>query len=672
MSELMMLAAFALIICAAMGIYTLLQITSAESMVLSVVWLIAVMHAAVSAGHMQAGVWVYGITALLGAVLFMLRCSRERKGQFASPALAALTLLYLAGIVLFKNAQLQNIDDFHQWAAAVKYILEKGHMPGDDFLGASNLPMHSSVYHVYFQLLGGYHEGHMYVSSMLLSAVPLMLPIANKKWKDLGRSIWYVLAAYIGMFHLYNHPYKSLYVDLPAAAWTAGIAVWFVWIARQREAEKGTARGKGALAKTAVIGAKASSWIFLIAAMWITIEIKRSIGLLLAAFTVLYMLLVLCIDRMEQQKQTERVYARDEKAAKERGKWVRIILLVLVLALAALIMLIVRYRLIPVSLAGVKEALTFGSEKSVLTAKQLKDNFFAKKLFSKSNLNLTLYQAAAGITLLTLLLAGFAKGKTRKILVMQSIFTPAVTLLYTAALYVTYVSNFSYEESVANAAVHRYFAVIALYLFFLMMAAFTNVDQEAAVYMAAGNKPIRDKGAEKTLSLVRGMLLLILIGGLSKYVITEGSSFRGWAASGYTEVKTAKERMAEAETIVGEDETVYLLYQTPTLEDMDEYTMCTLLYYWDDHISNYMNTPWKFTEDGSLRWVLNADYTLEDLPKILQEGAYDYLWVYESDDYLDENLGTVLDIDGDVQQGLYEIERDSAGNVKGISLTAAL
>ncbi len=625
-AEIMVIAAYLLIVGAALGIYSIVKITSAESMVLSILLVVGVMYAGVSMQQMRLAVAVYALLAGAGVIIYIIRCSKEEKCRFFSPAFVAETLIFGVSSLLFHRAFIQNIDDFHQWAAAVKYMLERGYLPREDFLGSNRMPMYTSVYHLFFQIVGGYHEGNMYTSAMLLNASALMLPIAGFRWKDWKRTVWYVLATFIGIYHLYNHPYKSMYVDLPAAAWTAGIALWFVWIVLADEDRK----------KRVV-----TNVVFLIPTALFTLKIKWGIALLLLGFTGIYMIGALLLQGSQNRKQENGL---------KKIKWFIIVVSVILLVFLIAWKILGR-QLVPVSLDGIREALTRGSDKASLTASAMKTNFFEKRLHSKSNLRLTWFQVSAMITIVTFLLSGYVEDWKRRLLVMQGFFTPVITITYTVALYVTYVSTFSYEESVNNAAIHRYFACAALYLFFFMVAALSMADRKKTIV------PLR---------LARMVLLLVMIVGLTPHVVTEASSMRSWDITGGRKIKTAKKRQLELEKIIPEDAKVYMLYQTPTLENMDEFTMCSLLYYMEDQISNYLKMPWKFTDEGSLRMLSHNEATIDEFPDMLNDGGYEYVWVYDTDDYLRREMKRVFAMDGKADQGLYRIERNGEGEITGL------
>jgi hypothetical protein len=62
-------------------------------------------------------------------------------------------------------------------------------------------------------------------------------------------------------------------------------------------------------------------------------------------------------------------------------------------------------------------------------------------------------------------------------------------------------------------------------------------------------------------------------------------------------------------------------------------------------MSNPRLLPWKFTKSGCIiRIDDNSNYKLKDLPGILTSGGYSYVWVYKTDDYLNQYLPHVIEM----------------------------
>ena len=183
----------------------------------------------------------------------------------------SLLLLYMFWLVIYHNDLIQHVDEFHEWAAAVKYMLKHDKMPtGGDFIGGGDqYGFASSAFLLFFQKITGYSEQNMYVASSLLTFIGILLPFSNYKKKDLKKIVIYVGIIYIALFSLYVYGTKSLYVDMPTAAWAGGLAGW--WINRKPQKRK-------------------TNWLILLTGMVTLHFMKQSQGLLMALFVLLFVL----------------------------------------------------------------------------------------------------------------------------------------------------------------------------------------------------------------------------------------------------------------------------------------------------------------------------------------------------------------------------------------------
>jgi membrane protease YdiL (CAAX protease family) len=100
----------------------------------------------------------------------------------------------------------------------------------------------------------------------------------------------------------------------------------------------------------------------------------------------------------------------------------------------------------------------------------LLQNLFMKHLTTNPNMRLYPVQSVIVLTVLLVFTAYLGRSVYRKKICLFAAYYPVCVVLYVAALYVTYVSTFSYEESIRNATGYRYLSVIVLYGFFVLTA----------------------------------------------------------------------------------------------------------------------------------------------------------------------------------------------------------
>ena len=708
-SELMMLAGFLILAGLAAGLYSILRVTAGEGMLLGVFAVTIIMYAGGKFRNFPAAVIVCGVLGAAGALAFLWQGLRQRKNfrGFFSLEMFFLTAIFLGSMFLFHGDFLQKIDDFHQWAAAVRYMLMKGRLPmPEDFLGAASMPMFTGTFHLFFQELGGYNEGHMYVSSFFLNAVAILLPLCRVPWRKWKSSFVYVFTVYVGLYTLYLHSYKSLYVDLPAAAWAMAFCIWFSQtireIRRSCELRVFEAQSTGAKSAGAMVLLVGLPQVFMIAV------IKQGIGILLLGFDLIYVAADLLF-----------VFGWKEiRTWISRRRTLVIVALAAALALAAAVLLLKGKDILPVSGGGIGEALLMRSEKARLTFRTLMNKIVTRVLCSHSRIKAKALPTTCIYSALLVLMAALRRGRERKRFIWLTVFNVLNFVLYLAALYIVYVSTFSYEESVSNAAVHRYLSVIILYQFFMVMAAAYGLLESAGNNAAAGRIPEAGAGAERDEitgtegspeasesrkrsesasaenstseeavsgsvfrrpRFVRGMRIAICAGlcvtcaaGINKRMISDVSHYRFWKIAGYSVIKKTKNQLSDVGDYVPVNEKVYLLVQDQELGRLSEFPMCIPLYYRTDGISNYLKEPWKFNESGSLRLLSQTDIGIGSFPDMLSAGNYQYVWIYSVDNYLKQELPKVLSVEGEVAPGLYRCVRDPSGHVTGLQFVTEL
>ena len=638
-SELMMFIGLIALMGLGMGYYTLLRIRSEIAVAFSALTLIAVLHVCGYTCGLQTGCWVFCGLATAGLVLFLIK-GQDRAGFF-SPGVAALVVLFGAALLAFHGDYIQTYDDFHQWAAEVKYMLLQNRIPtGPDFVGELNVPPESSLFVAFFQILGGYNEGHMYTASFLFTAVAAVIPLMELRWKDWGKGVLYVLLVYAGFFTLYNQPYKSIYVDLPAAVWAGSVCMLWTLLGNHAD-RKGDTEDRIALSLRKRCLLVLPFLIFLP-------RIKWGVSFLLWAFTIGYMLVDL-VARIPS----------DRLRAFWKRRWAYVVgTLAAVFALLAGAWFVVGESFIPASLSGVVEALTFSSKKARLTAGTLAHNLFQKSLTGNPNMPFRTMQATILIVLFLLVLATWCRnGMRRRALIAQAIYYPVCVILYAFGLYVCYVSVFSYEESVRNSTGYRYLSIVIVFGFIIFCGQLLASMMEEAGTGSSGKQRI-------SWPVWMGIFLcLLLLSNFNTKMIYKASSLQPWRNKNYKVIKETKDHINRIREIITDSDRVYLLSNEFSLKEMNEYPLCVSLYYLDGQVSNYLREPWKFTEDGSISFLHETEASIEQFPAMLQGGGYTYIWVHSYDAFLQEKFRELFGCELEAE-GLYEIEYREDGSMQ--------
>ena len=136
----MMLLAFLILIGVVCFYHEVIKVNMGEGMLLtaSTVMLVLVASSTIL-GTFRYGMYVIYAIAVLGVLLYLLQMLRQKRRFDVMNSwlvIGILGIIFAVCLVIYHNDFIQHTDEFHQWAAAVKYMLEKDMMPvGADFVG---------------------------------------------------------------------------------------------------------------------------------------------------------------------------------------------------------------------------------------------------------------------------------------------------------------------------------------------------------------------------------------------------------------------------------------------------------------------------------------------------------------------------------------------------------
>ena len=642
-----MLVAFLILCGIVLFFQQTLKVNNGEGMLLSASAIALLFVVSSQAGTFRYG--FYGMLCIAGIGILLSGIQIVRKKQkvvLLSPVLVFLFGLYAFALVTFYHDFIQHVDELHHWAAAVKYMVEKDAMPtGYDFLaGGGNYAFATSLFHLFFQKFIGYSEQGMYVSSFLLMWIGFLLPFSEYTWKDWKKVVFYIVLVYIALFSLYTYGVKSLYVDVPTAAWAGGLAGW--WINRKK---------------------KKQNALIMVSGMIMLHFFKASAGLLMAVLVGMFML-------------SQSLFVEKGVAVKESGrKFVVKITAVLVglVLLGSVGLFGIALGLHPVEttaaaetdetqvaeepqqweLAGVQ--LPGGVSNMLNTVKLSRSKvtlttgaFFTKSIgatmATKSNLTIAFLPFVFVILILFRISGELYHQRDRSLVYIS--YGIVSTLCYCAAVFFSYLFMFAYELSINMRSCTRYFSGFAIFLFVLVL---TNLLQRKT--------PERKKIWEY---LLLGMLAFFA-SGLNEKFIPNNTALDKVNTAGYEKLHTTKEEINRLEEIMTEADKVYYLCQYPA-DDLSgaELYNASVLYYLDGRISNYLQSPWKFTNTGCNIRLEEFDLSIADFPALLAQGGYTYVWVHTTNPYLTRELPLVLDC-GDVADGyLYKVIYENGAAVR--------
>ena len=607
-------------------------------------------------GTFRYGMWgIYGIAVLgvLGCLMYVMRAQNKKEPLLGWMVMLSLLLLYMFWLVIYHNDFIQHIDEFHEWAAAVKYMLKHDKMPtGGDFIGGGGqYGFASSAFLLFFQKITGYSEQNMYVASSLLTFIGILLPFSNYEKKDLKKVVIYVGIIYIALFSLYVYGTKSLYVDMPTAAWAGGLAGW--WMNRKSQKRK-------------------TNWLILLTGMVTLHFMKQSQGLLMALFVLLFVL------TYTWMIEKERIYT--SYALRRLRISTGILCILVIIGTAGVVGLVSEIK--PIEKTAVSEdgqsyavtsyeimgkelpqgavdwinIYTINAQKAKETMKSFLTNGVGAQMSSRSNLRLAFVPF---VILCLILVAVYGELYEKK---QESVFLQCYMLVmalsYCAVLYLSFVLLFTYGLSIDVKSSSRYFSGCAVYLFIIVMTILLSRCELKK---------------ETTLKYVLCGISAVFLYGINTKYIPNMTALDKEEVIGYESISTAKYQAEEIQKRIGMDQKVYYIYQVSEKEFSErEYVNSPVLYYMDTQVSNYMGTPWRFLEEGSnIGLELREDLTIQNLPELLTWGGYAYVWIYKSDKYLNKNLPEVFQMDDSIENGLYEVIYENEQAV-GLNYVGAL
>jgi hypothetical protein len=244
---------------------------------------------------------------------------------------------------------------------------------------------------------------------------------------------------------------------------------------------------------------------------------------------------------------------------------------------------------------------------------------------------------------------------------IRSGYLAAASVIFLLMMAAAYIFLFPYEEAVHAAGVRRYFGGFFLYLFLICLSR----------WIRAGGKE-HNGSRERIVWFGSLFILLFFTWGINDRFLSEATAFNEYQIAGSEDILRAGRESRDAAKELEETDRVYFINQGTS----NEYPQNVAYYELGEQVSNYLYKPWRFTEDGCEVRILELPYpTISDLPGILAEGGYTYLWVYETDDYLREAFTQLFGTDippTDMADGQLFRVLYSGGEAKGLEFVKQL
>ncbi|WP_026524638.1 hypothetical protein [Butyrivibrio sp. MB2005] len=608
MSFAMLFLAFAVLACIAVFYAKVLNYDIMEGTVMSVFTIITVMFFSGYLKNFNIGIIMLAVLAVIGIIVLITQRGKEdrSRNEFITPAFVVVIAVLLLNSILFFHDFIQHIDELHQWAMIVKYMLGKNTLPvPGDFIGDIRQKYGTSLFILFFEKFTGYNEAFMYVSASVLYWIGFMLPFHNCRWKEWKKCFLYAAVVYMSLYAFYFYGGKNLYVDLATAGWAAGITTW--WISGHSLKDK-------------------KKLPVLIAGLIMVFFFKSYIGILMDLLIVMY---------VAGHEITEMVLGGKLRVSRKIG---------IIAALVTTAGCLLGYTVI-VSL-GLKRYET-------AIVKQITYAFIESIVGKPLSVNPAIKFYLITIVVILVICAEvrafvYKNDKNSVIKSKVLLFGEIGSLfIYLTALFMAYLVVFSYEEAAEMAAVGRYFSIIGI---FVVLIAWSSLVSDETGTEIKETIPIRE-------GYMFFMLLIFCFAINNKY-LSNMTAFGLEYITGYDDIEEVRSQIKEIQKTIGETDRVYFLDQ----EGDSEYPSNFAFYTFDKNVSNYNAEPWKFTEKGSMiRLALNKDLGVDALPQLLLNGNYSYLWVYDSDAYLDDALAEMFGGEQIYGAALYKVSFSDDG-----------
>lgn len=117
------------------------------------------------------------------------------------------------------------------------------------------------------------------------------------------------------------------------------------------------------------------------------------------------------------------------------------------------------------------------------------------------------------------------------------------------------------------------------------------------------------------------------------------------------QIQEAKSECDKLQDVLSEGEKVYIINQSGETRPMNVFA-----YYLNGICNSYLYEPWMFYDGGvKIRGWDNTGLNMDVLTFMLAVGSYDYIYVYEKDAYLEEQLREMYGLESLEERVLYRV-----------------
>lgn len=598
--------------------HVLLRISPEESWASAIMSILVLIYVAGLLGNTQYALILVYLTAVVGIIMAVMALAHKSEYSLKTiftPGIIMVFGIAGVGIVAFKGMHICNWDELYQWGKAANFMMENDRLAGgSDFKVQSELLSSTTFFHYFISkistvVMDKIIESNYYVSNLVLWFSALLLPFSGTGWKDWKRVWGFGLFHFMLMALIFVQPYYNIYTDQATAYWSGGLIAWFLL-------EKCNKRNA-----------------YLVPLILLNVGLMKSmVGPLFAIIVILAAIVLYCSERLEQK---EKILPKNWKEIvfSKKGLFGCLTVISPVLFMGIWSMIIRKNGVFRYN-GGVVKA---GQEdRFVLTLKSMINWIFEPVTLKDDRLYLSygiFFMIAIGLVCIIYPLI-LSKKKLTRYQSLMYIYIAGFAGYFLIMLF-AYMKVFGYVDSISAMSLNRYFSdYMMLGVVPLTIPLFYPSDVGNGLYVSA---------LKKGVILVA---LLCIVYGSSDYFLQNLVHVYALDTNKYAEREKMLHRAKKVKELTNETGKIYFINQKKS-------ALFTLMADYDvgDQLTRGGMCD-KFREDTSEPSRIWTEYPIETLPDVLVDEEYEYLWVYTTNDYFNENMEELFGVT-DVKKGQF-------------------